>query len=79
MFLLASCSAITEFFEKPGEGAKAEKGYRICDPVIQALEKYQQQKKAAYPAKLESLVPDYLPSVPAGSQRCTRSNIPPTA
>ena len=28
--------------EAPGEGEKAECGYQICDPVIEALEAYRQ-------------------------------------
>jgi hypothetical protein len=63
LFLLASCSTIKGYFEKPGVGEKAEKGYQVCEPVIQALEKYRQQK-AAYPKKLAHLAPDYLADVP---------------
>jgi hypothetical protein len=64
LFLVTSCSTISGWFEKPGEGAKASLGYQTCEPVIQALEKYRAQR-AAYPEKLESLAPDFLAAVPA--------------
>jgi hypothetical protein len=50
--------------EKPGEGAKAEEGTRLCEPVIQALEAYR-QRRTGYPERLEGLVPDHLQSLPA--------------
>jgi hypothetical protein len=48
--------------EAPGEGAKAEQGYRACQPIIAALQAYH-DKEGVYPATLDALVPDYLGDV----------------
>lgn len=50
--------------EPPGVGAKAERGYQACGPIIAALAQYH-QAHGAYPDSLDALVPDYLAAVPA--------------
>jgi hypothetical protein len=52
--LLAACPA-------PGEGPKAERGFRRAAPVIEALDRYREQR-GSYPERLEQLVPDFLPA-----------------
>jgi len=47
---------------KPGEGPKAELGYKRSVPVIAALEKYRQDH-GDYPHYLRDLVPKYIESV----------------
>lgn len=46
--------------DPPGEGQKAEAGYKACAPIIEALESYEAEHNA-YPEKLDALVPGYLP------------------
>ena len=61
-FLLLACSLVpTE--EPPGVGAKAERGYAACEPIITALEQVRAET-GEYPAALEELVPEYLASIP---------------
>jgi hypothetical protein len=50
--------------EAPGEGAKAQRGYQACDPIIVALRQYEEDH-GAYPEALAALVPGYLAEVPA--------------
>ena len=47
--------------DEPGMGPKAEKGYRACNPIVEALARFYADKKA-YPVSLYALVPAYLPS-----------------
>ncbi len=49
--------------EPPGQGARAEQGYQVCEPVITALNKYH-ETHGDYPTVLEMLIPDYLGQVP---------------
>jgi len=49
--------------EPPGQGARAEQGYQVCEPVIIALNKYH-ETHGDYPIALETLIPDYLGQVP---------------
>lgn len=44
----------------PGEGPKAEAGYKAGAPIIDALERYKAEHNA-YPETLNALVPDFLP------------------
>jgi hypothetical protein len=46
---------------KPGEGSTAALGYRHCAPIIQALEEFRTAHQH-YPASLDELSPDFLPS-----------------
>lgn len=73
LLLLALCAAggwlaydwyYQNFLIPPGQGAKAEAGYQICQPVIEALEAYRAQK-GHYPEALLALVPAYLGDVPS--------------
>ena len=45
----------------PGEGRKAETGFRHATPVVAALEKFHQDR-GSYPTELNELVPTYLSS-----------------
>jgi hypothetical protein len=56
---LAFC--LTSCWSAPGQGRKAEAGYRDAAPVIAALEKFHHDR-GIYPATLNELVPQYLPS-----------------
>lgn len=47
--------------DEPGVGPKAEKGYRACNPIVEALERFRADKKS-YPASLQELVPTYINS-----------------
>ena len=49
--------------EKPGEGDLAKKGYENAKPIIEALEKYRQEK-GDYPKSLPELKPQYLADIP---------------
>lgn len=49
--------------EKPGEGELAKKGYENAKPIIEALEKYRQEK-GDYPKILQDLKPQYLTEIP---------------
>ncbi len=49
--------------EKPGEGDKAERGYQVCQPIIDALASYHADT-GAYPENLDALKPDYLTEIP---------------
>lgn len=55
-FMLAGC-------EKPGEGERAERGYQVCQPIIDALTSYHADS-GAYPENLNALMPDYLTDIP---------------
>ena len=46
--------------DPPGEGPKAEAGYKACAPVIDALERYKAEH-GAYPETVDALTPDFLP------------------
>ena len=46
----------------PGEGPKAEAGYKACAPIIDALESYKAEHNS-YPETLDALVPDFLPDL----------------
>jgi hypothetical protein len=61
---LVVCSLALAACEKPGEGAKAEAGYRHCGLIIAALARYHAQADR-YPATLDELVPTYLDKLPA--------------
>lgn len=54
--LLAGCP-------KPGEGDRAALGFQVCQPVIDALARYEAEA-GGYPASLDPLAPAYLPTVP---------------
>ncbi|HEU4884471.1 MAG TPA: hypothetical protein VFT45_19595 [Longimicrobium sp.] len=54
LLLMHSCTP-------PGKGPRAERGYRLAAPVIDALERYMNDH-AAYPDSLPQLVPAYLPA-----------------
>ena len=59
------CSACFGKVADPsGEGPKAEAGYKLCKPLIEALEKSRAAKQT-YPISLAELVPSYLDSLPA--------------
>lgn len=53
-FLLGGCPP-------PGQGPKAEAGYRRAAPVIDALDRYH-QARGSYPETLAALVPEWLPA-----------------
>jgi len=61
VLILAACAGQTE--EPPGVGEKAERGYAVCNSIIEALEQYK-TSEGVYPASLDELVPDYASSVP---------------
>jgi hypothetical protein len=52
--------------EPPGEGPKAEEGYRLSQPIIDALGQYH-EAQGEYPGSLDDLVPDYFTALPTGS------------
>lgn len=52
--------------EPPSEGPKAEEGYRLSEPIIDALGQYREDQ-GEYPASLDDLVPDYFIALPTGS------------
>lgn len=54
---------IQQQMEPPGKGGKAQAGYTACQPVIDALERYYNEK-VEYPDTLTALVPGYLESFP---------------
>ena len=61
-YLLTACTFVpTE--EPPGVGEKADRGYAVSAPIINALEQYKSEK-GTYPDSLDELVPDYLTSIP---------------
>jgi hypothetical protein len=49
--------------EKPGEGEKAERGYQVCQPIIDALAD-NHADTGAYPENLDALAPKYLADIP---------------
>ncbi len=51
--------------DPPGKGPKAEQGYLICAPIIDALAKYNADH-GAYPASLDELTPDDLAVINTG-------------
>jgi hypothetical protein len=59
LFILAGIAAC----DAPGEGKKAEQGYALCRPVIDALDDYYRDHQA-YPEHLNALVPGYIDQVP---------------
>lgn len=44
----------------PGEGVKAQRGYRRAEPIIAALDRFDADS-GRYPGALTALVPTYLP------------------
>ncbi len=65
VFILA-CNTIIPTVEPPGVGKKAEKGYKLSEPIIAALEQYK-AGHGSYPKKLDELAPDYLPEPPVNT------------
>jgi len=61
--VLLGCIALcmTSCQSPPGEGWKAESGFRHAAPVVAALERFRQDR-GTYPTELEDLVPTYLSS-----------------
>jgi hypothetical protein len=68
LLTIAFCAGTGYFLSKnvfgppPGEGPKAETGYKALAPIIEALERYKANHNS-YPEKLDTLVPDYLPDL----------------
>ena len=58
-WLLAAAMLATTSCPAPGEGAKAERGYRRAEPIIGALDRFHADS-GHFPATLEGLVPAYL-------------------
>lgn len=56
--ILTSC-----FFEEPAKTSKAKQGFATLSPTIQSLTKYYKTTNK-YPDSLDSLVPNYLSSIP---------------
>jgi hypothetical protein len=65
VFTLA-CNTIIPTVEPPGVGEKADKGYKLSEPIIAALEQYK-AGHGSYPQKLDELAPDYLPVPPVST------------
>ncbi len=65
VFILA-CNTIIPTVEPPGVGQKAEKGYKLSEPIIAALERYKADH-GIYPEKIDELVPDYLSTLPVST------------
>src|SRR5690348_2327824 len=65
--LIVCCALAAYIFiqinQPPGKGAAAEEGYRISQPIIDALEKYHGEH-ARYPVALTELIPTYLSQLP---------------
>lgn len=61
-FALALAAAVVALggCPAPGEGPRAERGYRRSAPVIAALERYR-GARGTYPDSLRQLVPAFLP------------------
>ncbi len=76
VFLGCVALCMTSCQSLPGEGWKAESGFRHATPVVAALERFHQDR-GTYPTELEDLVPTYLssdklllpPPLQAGIQR----------
>lgn len=58
---LMACKLFT--VDPPGVGEKAELGYAVCDPIVNALEQYKTDK-GTYPEAIEELLPEYLSEIP---------------
>jgi len=58
---------------RPGEGCKADAGYRRAAPVIAALARYH-QARGSYPATLHELTPDWLAAPPQSLQYVRRED-----
>jgi hypothetical protein len=58
-------------FDPPGKGAAAERGYALCAPLIEALDKYRADY-SAYADSLSALVPKYLTTIPEDELRSGR-------
>lgn len=58
-----ACNAIFPTEEPPGVGDKAEHGYALSKPVIDALEQYKEDN-GVYPDTLAELAPNYLLEAP---------------
>jgi hypothetical protein len=56
-FLITACI----FGPAPGKGGKADRGYRLSAPVIEALTQFRKDS-AYYPDSLSHLAPRYLPA-----------------
>jgi len=50
-------------FDPPGKGKMAERGYALCAPLIEALEKYRADNQR-YVGSLNGLAPKYLARLP---------------
>jgi len=65
VFLVCNISGILELITPPpGVGPKADLGYQVCQPVIDALAEYY-KTEGTYPVLLKSLTPIYLADVPS--------------
>ena len=47
----------------PGKGTKAEEGFRICNKIIAAIEKFKTDR-GNHPTKLSELVDTYIETIP---------------
>ncbi len=54
----------TPLAQPPGKGPRAERGYQMSRPVIEALKQYY-EKNGEYPEGLAALVPDYIKEIPS--------------
>lgn len=61
LVVAAAALAVLTACPPPGKGPRAERGYRLAAPVIDALERYH-QAHGVYPDSLPQLVPAFLPS-----------------
>jgi hypothetical protein len=63
VLLVVGCLALclTSCWTPPGQGPRAQAGYRAAAPVIAALDKFHDER-GYYPTNLSELVPSYLPS-----------------
>jgi hypothetical protein len=60
---IAGCSLASCYFAgTPGKGHTAELGYQAATPVIAALGSFRRDH-GYYPAKLQQLVPHYVPDI----------------
>lgn len=63
VIITLACNTILPTEEPPGVGDKAERGYAVCNQIINALEQFRVET-GDYPESLTELVPKYLAAIP---------------
>ena len=75
LFALLTLAGTACWGPAPGQGDKAERGYRRAEPIIAALDSFRNTRHT-YPHSLAGLVPRWLPGSALAPPRRSQENYP---